>query len=249
VKPEEIAAAIEKAAAEVGKIAGQKIAMKRRELENLKAEVNRLLAKLRARLGDEKLNISVDLVKNETVTVRSLPPPRTGEPPAIAAGNGEIRLGRVHQEIAGYLAGMYPQAVKVSLLAAHCGKVPGGSFSARLSEVRGAGLLEDPSAGLVRATEKCAAEYAGAFIPPSTTEEVLALWAPKRGAVHRDILNVLVELRGDPISIPELAARVGKTPGGSFSARISEVRSTGLLVDAGRGMVAANREALFLEAA
>jgi hypothetical protein len=252
VKPEEISAAIEKAAAEVGKIAGQKIAMKRRELESLKAEVNRLLSKLNARLSDEKMTIALDLVKNEPVTVQQaqpFPPARVREPRVIAATNGEIKLGRTHREIAGYLAGIYPEAAKVSVLAAHCGKVPGGSFSARLSEVRAAGLLEDPGAGRVKATEKCASEYAGAFIPPSTTEEVLALWTGKRGQVHRDILNVLVELRGEPISIPHLAERVGKVPGGSFSARLSEVRSTGLLVDAGRGQVAANKEALFLDAA
>jgi hypothetical protein len=261
VKPEEISAAIEKAAAEVGKIAGQKIQMKRRELESLKAEVNRLISKLQARLSDDKIKIAVDLVKNEPVTIqpsrpfppapsRPFPPaPRVHEPRAVAAGNGEIRLGRTHREIAGYLAGIYPEAAKVTVLAAHCGKVPGGSFSARLSEVRAAGLLEDPRPGWVKATEKCSREYAGAFVPPSTTEEVLALWAGKRGQVHLDILNVLVELRGSPISMVELAERVGKIPGGSFSARVSEVRSTGLLIDAGRGLVAANKEALFLDAA
>src|ERR1019366_152169 len=186
VKPEEISAAIEKAAAEVGKIAGQKIAMKRRELESLKAEFNRLLSKLNARLSDEKMTIALDLVKNEPVTVqqsRPLPPARVREPRVIAATNGEIKLGRTHREIAGYLAGIYPEAAKVSVLAAHCGKVPGGSFSARLSEVRAAGLLEDPGAGWVKATEKCSREFAGAFIAPSTTEEVLALWAGKRGQV------------------------------------------------------------------
>jgi hypothetical protein len=63
----------------------------------------------------------------------------------------------------------------------------------------------------------------------------------------RQILSALVERGGEPISVEELAKLVGRTPGGSFSARISEVRSSGLLVDAGRGLVAANKQALFLE--
>ena len=66
------------------------------------------------------------------------------------------------------------------------------------------------------------------------------------GEIHRQILSVLVELGGEPISIDELAHRVGRTPGGSFSARLSEVRGSGLLVDMGRGLVAANKEVLFL---
>lgn len=96
VKPAEVAAAIEKAAAEVGKIAAQKLAYKRRELENLKAEVNRLLAKLNARLGDEKLTIAVDVVKNEPVSVRPGPgePRFTSKLPAAAGdSNGSLQKG------------------------------------------------------------------------------------------------------------------------------------------------------------
>jgi hypothetical protein len=254
VKPEEISAAIEKAAAEVGKIAGQKIAMKRRELESLKAEVNRLLAKLNARLSDENIKIAVDLVKQEPVTVhqqpsRPLPPARVREPRVVATGNGEIKLGRTHQEIAGILAGYYPDAIKRSVLAVMCGKVDGGTFGNRLSELRVSGLLEDPGPGLVKATEQCSRDYAGVFQAPTNTSEVLAVWYPRLNAANREILDYLVGLRGEPIHRGELAAALNKADGGTFGNRLSELRVAGLIVDPGKALVAANKEALFLDAA
>ena len=159
-----------------------------------------------------------------------------------------VRLGGVHVQIAGILAGYYPEPVKVSILAALCGLTMGGSFSARLSEVRTAGLLDDPARGYVRATEQCAREYLGKFQAPSTTAEVMAVWEPKWGDVHRRMMGYLVARGGEAVTKNELAEAVGMTPGGSFSARLSEVRSSGLLTEPGRGLVAANKEALFLAA-
>jgi hypothetical protein len=172
------------------------------------------------------------------------PAPRTREPRV----EGDVKLGALHLQIAGILAGYYPEPVKVSILASLCGVTPGGSFSARLSEVRAAGLLEDPARGYVRATEKCSREYLGKFQAPSTTEEVLAVWDAKWGKVHREMIRFLIGRGGEAVSKAELAEAAGMTPGGSFSARLSEVRSSGLLTEPGRGMVAANKEALFLAA-
>jgi hypothetical protein len=177
-----------------------------------------------------------------SVAIARLVVPRAREPRA----EGEVRLGAVHVMIAGILAGYYPEPVKISILAALCGLTMGGSFSARLSEVRTAGLLEDPARGYVKATEKCAQEYLGKFQVPSNTEEVIAMWEPKWGKVHRDIMQFLVAQGGDAVSKEQLAEAVGMTMGGSFSARLSEVRSSGLLSEPGRGLVAANKEALFL---
>ena len=157
------------------------------------------------------------------------------------------RLGGAHTMIAGILAGYYPEPVKISILATLCGLTMGGSFSARLSEVRAAGLLEDPARGYVKATELCAREYLGKFQVPSNTQEVIAMWEPKWGKVHRDIMQFLVSQGGDAVSKEQLAEAVGLTMGGSFSARLSEVRSSGLLSEPGRGLVAANKKALFLD--
>ena len=97
----------------------------------------------------------------------------------------------------------------------------------------------------MRTTPEGWATYAGSFQVPSTTDEVLALWRPRLGGVAVQIFDYLVSLRGEAISRAELAEAVGATMGGTFSARLSEVRSTQLLVENG-GRVAVNRELLFL---
>jgi hypothetical protein len=157
-----------------------------------------------------------------------------------------VNLGRVHREAAGILAGYYPEPVKTSILAVMCGRTMGGSWSARLSELRTAGLLDDVAAGYVRATEKCAHEFAGTFQAPRSTEEVLSIWMPKLGSIHRAMLQVLVDRDGEALTKADLAQAVNATPGGSFSARLSELRSTGLISEPERGLVAANSEVLFL---
>jgi hypothetical protein len=251
LKTEEIETALKKAAVEIGRLAAAKLTAQQKEFDALKKDLDRVMRKAKALLdADNTITVGVNVTKNEPVTISPRTPiaaPRVREPRAPV--DGDVRLGRVHTEIAGILAGMYPQSMKVSILAALVGRTPGGSFSARLSELRSAGLLADVGAGLVAATDKCAAEYAGIFQAPQSTEDVLRIWNPKMGEVHRQILAVLVDLGGEPIAVDELAQRVGRTPGGSFSARLSEVRSSGLIVDAGRGLVAANKEALFLNGA
>jgi hypothetical protein len=114
-----------------------------------------------------------------------------------------------------------------------------------VSEAKSAGAVS-VDAGVVHATADGVIAYAGQFNAPQTTAEVMAIWMPKLGAVGRKILERLVDHKGKPIARVELAASLGLVDGGSFSARLSEVRSTGLLTDISRGYVAANTEALFL---
>ena len=65
----------------------------------------------------------------------------------------------------------------------------------------------------------------------------------------RQIAGILAAYHPEPMKRSILAALCGVVDGGSFSNRLSECRVAGLLVDPSRGMVAANREALFLEKA
>ncbi len=173
-------------------------------------------------------------------------PVRVPEPKPVIVSDGSAAIGKLHQQIAAILAAYYPDPIDKDLLAVMVGRSPGGSFSARLSECRAAGLLDDADRGHVKATEHAAREYIGQFKVPSTTQEVRDLWDPKIGDLHKQMLDVLIAAGGDAVRIEDLAGAVGRVAGGSFSARVSELRATGLLVDAGRGFVAANKKALFL---
>lgn len=177
-------------------------------------------------------------------TIATMPAPRIR---AVATENGEFRPSNLHVQIAAILAAYWPQPIKSTILASLVGKTTGGSWSGRLSELRSAGLLEDPAQGIVRATEKCAAEFAGKFQIPRSTAEVREIWAQRLGPKPIEMLDVLIARGGDPVSTTELAQQVGLTTGGSFSGRLSELRASGLIIEPGRGQVAANKEALFME--
>lgn len=191
--------------------------------------------------------VSVALPVSPTRPSPSLLParvPRSSLPPGEA-----LPLGTMARQIAGILAAYHPNPVKRSILAAMCGVVDGGNFSGRLSEVRSNGLLEEPGRGLLLASPTCVSEFLGVFDPPRTTEQVMALWDKKLGNLAQQILRKLVEANGEPIRRADLAADLGLVDGGNFSGRLSEVRSTGLMLEPGRGLLAANKEALFLNGA
>lgn len=259
VNPKQLEQAVQKAIEEIGRSIASATDIRRKEFDQLKREAESLLKRLE-RVIDRKIDISVDVVRAQPPFVLgpSTQPPRPKPPiqmsaPRIRARepktNGKLpRLGGLHQQAAGILAAYYPDPVKTSILAVMCGRTMGGTWSARLSELRAHGLLEDAAAGYVRASDKCAREYAGTFDAPRSTSEVLAIWNPKLGGIHRAMLQFLVEANGEPVTKEQLAQTVNATMGGSFSARLSELRSTGLLTEPGRGMVAANKEALFLDA-
>ena len=260
INPKQLEAAVQKAVEEVGRQISLAGDVRRKEFEQLKREVEALMKRLE-RVLDKKLDVKVDVVRAQppfvlgpstqaqarpahSTSPTTTPSPRASREPLAP---GEVRLGNLHRQIAGILAGYHPQPVSITLLAAMCGRAPGGSWSARLSELRNAGLLADAAPGLVLATESCVQQYLGTFQPPSNTQEALALWDSKLPTLHKQILERLIEARGEPVAIDDLAAAVGRTPGGSFSARLSEIRAKNLLVDPRRGFVAANRETLFLE--
>jgi hypothetical protein len=246
-------AALKKAAMEIGGIAKIKIETQRREFEVLKKECERIMRKAKAIIeNDNTVTIAVTATKNEPVTVRELPQVPVAQmkrrEPREPVAPGEVRLGRLHRELAGIMAGYYPDAIKKTVLAVMVGMTHGGGgWSKRLSECRVAGLIEDLPGGLVKATESCAREYAGAFQAPNSTEEVLKVWENKLGGKPREMLNVLIAQNGEAITRQQLAEAVGmEAAGGGFSKRLSELRTTGLLSEPGSGLVAANKEVLFL---
>ena len=99
---------------------------------------------------------------------------------------------------------------------------------------------------MVYATPEGMQRFGDAFKAPSTTDEVLALWRPKLSGKSLQMFDHLVSLGGQSISRAQLAEAVGmESSGGGFAARLSETRSTGLLIE-NRGEVAVNTELLFL---
>jgi hypothetical protein len=211
--------------------------------------VEMLQAGLRDIAGLELPTVSLNPPAMAARVPALIAPQQQRQPRAVPSSGQASPLNSVGIQIAGILAAYYPEQMKRSILAVLCGRTDGGTFGNRLSELRVNGLLEDPAPGYVRATEVCSREYAGAFEAPTNTAEVRKVWDTKLGEVNKKILDYLISLNGESIHRGELAVALGYTDGGTFGNRLSELRVAGLIVDPGKALVAANKEALFLNGA
>jgi hypothetical protein len=84
-------------------------------------------------LPPKVLHAAPKVIEGATTTFHVTPPT-----------NGTSKLGSLHQRVAGILAAYHPQVMKRGILAAMVGRSDGGTFGARLSEMRAAGLIEKP---------------------------------------------------------------------------------------------------------
>lgn len=254
VKPEEISAAIEKAAAEVGKIAGQKIAFKRRELEALKADVNRLLAKLNARLKDENVKIDVDVVKSEPMTVRPQAQPSSAKPPRVPVARPEGDLSGPEQNILDQLAELdalgitQPEKAQLALMAGYTNSRSGG-FSEPLGRLLAYGYLSYPQPGLVKISDEGRIHARPVDSPMSVTELHERL-GQKLGGPEAKLLREIIGIYPDQITKEELGAKLGYTNvrSGGFSEPIGRLRSLGIIHYPEKNAVKA-ADWLFLESA
>jgi hypothetical protein len=223
------------------------------------AQVWPMLEKLKSGIVD--IDVAMGIIRSATdvaipiepnrpvVPARPTPVARVAlisTPESINSGNGDKKLTGASLKIAGVAAayGRRGEGITKKLLATLCGVSSGGSFSSRLSEARTAGAITTDGT-MVYATPEGTECYAGAFKAPETTEEVAALWRSRLTGTARTIFDHLISLEGQQISRQQLADAVGVSSGGSFSSRLSEVRSTGLLVEGG-GNIAVNPKLLFL---
>lgn len=253
VKPEEIAAAIEKAAAEVGRIAGQKILTKRRELERLQEEANRLLSKMQARLADDKIvKIAVDVVKNEPVTVKNrapIPAPRssrsTSEPPSVDG------LSRSQMKIISAAAEFHAVGiadVSKKWLAARAGASHKSSaYGNNLGALRSRGLL-DYRNGQVYLTP-AGMETAGPQKQVLDQEEMAASCKQLLTSSQQAIFDALYSVYPKGMSREDLAAAAGASPTSSaYGNNLGAMRSAGM-IDYGPDKTVYMQKWIFLEAA
>lgn len=244
IKPEEVTKALEATAREISRLAKQGLLQRASEFDRLKREMNSLMQRVNDLLKQENLTVNVKVAHNEPFSVQPAPP-RPVVHRAVADGDTKLRPGakRMLEAAAMY----YPNGVTEGQMAAQAGvKRSGGSFSSYKSNLKTNGFLLERS-GLFYATESGMAHLGETPSSPQSTREVLDVWIPKLRPGAQRMLAVLVEEGGNALSYEDLSARSGiNSEGGSFSSYLSNLRTAGLAVDAGRRMAAANKEVLFL---
>lgn len=179
----------------------------------------------------------------QTLTRPSVLTPTGTEPPV----NAEVKLRGKSIEMLRVCARMYPKGLTEAQVASQVGmKRSGGTWGDYKSLLKTSGSLRIEG-GLWYATAE-GMRRAGQDIPaaPSTTAEVLAMWLPKMRGKAKDMLRLLVESGGEPMSREELGQAVGvSTSGGTFGDYLSLLRTADLIITDGNG-VRANAETLLL---
>lgn len=139
----------------------------------------------------------------------------------------------------------FPNSMTLGQMRAHAGLKKSGTFSAYMSDLRRAGLIEEDGQ-FVRATQQAVEQFGTDHPMPKSTEEVVAVWAPKLRNGARRMLEALISRGGEPISKEELGQLAGLTKSGTFSAYLSDLKTARLALVHRDGTVAADRETLFL---
>lgn len=179
------------------------------------------------------------------VTPKFSPAPVQRRPAGGSIGDIQLRPGACRMLAA---CAQWRKPISEAQVAAQAGvKRTGGSFSSYKSNLVTAGLIS-VNGGLWSATAEGMA-YIGSngTQSPQSTEEVLAIWKPKFRPGAARMLDVLISYGGESVAVETLAEQSGvSADGGSFSSYLSNLATADLIVKPQRGMVAANREALFL---
>jgi hypothetical protein len=147
----------------------------------------------------------------------------------VGLGGGSLRMVQV-------LASRSPARFTEAQWATLAGlKRTGGTWATYRSRLVGAGLVERVG-GLWGATPEAVARYGDACPAPRSPAELRSDWGSKLGSGPARMLEILAVHR--PLSKTELAEAAGLTANaGTFSTYLSRLRSNGLVVIEGGGLV------------
>jgi hypothetical protein len=162
--------------------------------------------------------------------------------------SGDITFSGGAQKLLAAMLAYYPLGITRAQAKILCGFAE-RTLTNYISELHTAGAIAKDGRTLrvpdERATDLRSTVNTDAFKPPSDTDEVLTLWKPRLNGGAVKLLDVLVQARGKALN----RDHVGEVCG--FAERtltnyVSELSSAGLLSKPGQGLLAANKEALFL---
>src|SRR3990167_3677380 len=202
------------------------------------------------KLGYTPTPVSSRESKHEVSSETILRGTKWEKPPIPKAQNANteidvIKLGAGARRLLGVLIGWYPNAIPEGQWRSLAGLRKTGTYTTYKSALRSSGLIEQTSEGF-KATEKAVGEHQGLKEDrPTNTEDVILLWSKKLGAGARRMLDVLKNHEGEFITEDQLLEESGLRKTGTYTTYKSQLRTAHLILT-DKGMIAANKETLFL---
>lgn len=249
IDPAQITQAVEKAAAEIQRLATRAVESRQSEFERLKRDAERTLAKLQALLGDEQIEVAVQVRRNEPVTViptrseRSRP--TNGNKPQV-----EGELSGPEQRILNAIAWLNsigvdePEQTAVAFLAGYT--IGGGAWGNPRGRLNSRGFVEYLPGDRIRLTDE-GRSFAQSPDAPLDAEELQRRVLERLPGPESKILRVLIENR-EGLPNEELAEKSGYAAGGgAYGNPRGRLRSLGL-IEYRSGLVVP-KPLLFLESA
>lgn len=212
------------------------------DIQNATEKLGRLSDDFSDRLG--KVSHAPRPEPRRPVAPRPRPVAPRPAPRREVVPDGELKLKAGARRMLEVLAGAPMKVTRPQLASLAKMKRTGGAFSAYFSTLKTNGLIVETN-GIIELTDEGAARVGTDFHVPTTTDEVLAMWASKLKAGARRMLSVLVEVYPATMTKQELAESVEmEVQGGAFSTYLSTLRTNGLIVVSGD--ISANPETLLL---
>lgn len=181
--------------------------------------------------------LPVTLAESSAIaTLRALPRATTGETNKLRSG--ALRALAV-------LSQYHPKALKKGTLRAQTGIKSRNTFSSYMSALNTQGFISQEGE-LISITESGLAQCGDLPAAPRTTEDVVKIWEGRFRAGAFVALKILIALRGSSITKSDLQERSGIKSANTFSSYLSALNTAQLIVFPSKGIVAANKETLFL---
>jgi hypothetical protein len=227
IKTEEIEQALAKTAHELECMAARAIASRQASFDQVKGEADRILARLEKLLGEEQqINVAVDVVHNEPITIRQTPE-RCPVLPVAANGFSPAQY-RIIQAAASFHA-IGIQEISKKWLSARAGASHKSSaYNNNLGALRSRGIL-DYRNGNVYLTA-AGIEAAAPHSQPLTADEMKDSCRELLTPAQRNIFDRLHENYPRSLTREDLAAAAGASPTSSaFNNNLGAMRSAGMI--------------------
>jgi len=243
---DDLAKTFERVKHDIKKLAGDRLAVRARELDVLKRDAQRILEKIEAATRKESITIDVGLAKGlgvESKKGAEIASARHGSPEKEAAahkprpiefeGDGSLTgpQKRILEALAAF-AGINVTEPSRGLVAGWLGVKAGtGSFKNYLSALRVAGLIET-TGEKVKLTSTGWSAAPSVQDPVTDSAELLNRAANVFGSTTAKILRFVHGHQGDEVSRESIGEYLGVSPTtGSFKNYISELRTAGMIED------------------
>lgn len=209
-------------------------------------------AELLENLTDEIPALNMDItIKQETPipnkrteVTRTHTSNRKVEQSNIQTDNGEIKLKAGERRMLQASVRWHPETISYAQLKTQAGIGHPDTFGVYKNRLIAFGFLEQKGDYFI-ATDSGIDHIGGDIQSPTSTREVLEIWLPHFKAGERRILEYLVSLKGESISPSDLMTECNIQHPDTFGVYKNRLKAAHLIIE-NSGMVAANKETLFL---